>query len=207
MKPRVTLARLFPLFVCLLDGCAGVGRNETAATVYDFGPPAVFGEDAGIDASRQTERLALEVRAAPWLDGTGIDYRLTYDDPLRRNQYVDSRWAASPVQLLAQQLQRRLGFATADGLATDCVLRVELQEFSHVFTAPQVSHGALQGQIGLIDGKRRLIAYRAIDIERPARTADAAGGAQALAEAGEELGRQLAGWLAQRERESCRSTP
>jgi cholesterol transport system auxiliary component len=184
---------LFTFFACLLGGCAGVGRDEMPAAVYDFGPPAVSGED--VDAGRRTEHLALEVRAVPWLDGLGIDYRLVYGDPLRRNQYVDSRWAAPPARLLAQQLRRRLGFVAAEGFAGDCVLRVELQEFSHVFTAPRVSHGVLQGQVSLIDGKHRLIARRTVDIERPARSADAAGGARALAEAGEELGRQLAGWL------------
>ncbi|MDR1889673.1 MAG: hypothetical protein LBQ81_09900, partial [Zoogloeaceae bacterium] len=63
--------------------------------------------------------------------------------------------------------------------------------------APRISQGVLQGQASLIDGKRRLIASHAIGIERPAPAPDAAGGVQALVEASEELGRQLAGWLSE----------
>jgi cholesterol transport system auxiliary component len=186
-------------FAFFLPGCVGTAHNEAPAAVYDFGLPA-FSENAGAGADGPAGRLALDVRAAPWLGGPEIDYRLAYGDPLRRSQYANSRWAAPPALLLAQQLRLRIGFAAADGVA-DCTLRVELQEFSHVFTAPQISHGALLGRIRLIDGKRRRLAGRAVDIERPAREADAAGGVQALVEAGEELARQLAAWLDRLERE------
>jgi cholesterol transport system auxiliary component len=188
------------LLACALGGCAGVARNETPAAVYDFGTPA-SAEAAELRADALAGRLALEVSAATWLDGQGIDYRLAYGDPLRRGQYADSRWAAPPAQLLAQQLRRQIGFAAADGVAAACVLRVDLQEFSHVFTLPSTSQGVLQGQISLIDGKRRLIAGRAVGIERPAREPDAAGGIQALVEASGELGRQIADWLDRLERE------
>ena len=82
-----------------------------------------------------------------------------------------------------------------------CRLRIELQEFSQVFATPLASHGVLQGQVSLIDGKRRLIAGQALNIERPAPTPDAAGGVQALVQTGQELGRQLAAWLDRLERE------
>ncbi|MDR2113473.1 MAG: PqiC family protein [Candidatus Accumulibacter sp.] len=185
------------LAVFLLAGCASLERNEKPAAIYDFGQPAF----SSVENAAAAGRLALEVRAAPWLDGPGIDYRLTYSDPLRRNQYIDSLWAAPPALLLAQRLRRRIGFSAVDSVAADCVLRIELLEFSHVFTAPRISQGVLQGQISLIDGKRRLLAGRAIAIERPAPDSDAAGGVQALVEASEELGRQLAGWLERLERE------
>ena len=197
-EPRITAKAL--LLVLALGGCAGIARDETPAAVYDFGqtPEA---ESAALRADALAGHLALEVAAAPWLDGQGIDYRLAYGDPLQRGQYVDSRWAAPPALLLAQQLRRQIGFAAADRVATACVLRVELQEFSQVFTLPSTSQGVLQGQISLIDGKRRLLAGRAVGIERPAHEPDAAGGVQALVEASGELGRQIAGWLDQLERE------
>ena len=102
------------------------------------------------------------------LDNPGIDYRLTYSTPLRRSQYVDSRWAAPPAQLLAQQLRRSTGLVAVDRMAADCLLRIELREFSQVFTSPQTSHGVLSGQAELIDGQRRLIVSRPIDVEHPA---------------------------------------
>jgi cholesterol transport system auxiliary component len=189
-------------FTLLLGACAGMTQNKTPPAVYDFGQPILSGvKNIEADANARAENLALEVRAAPWLDGPEIDYRLAYSDPLRRSQYVDSRWAAPPALLLAQQLRRQIGFASVDSVVTECVLRVELQEFSQVFTAPQISQGVLQGQVSLIDAKRRLIAGRAIGIERPAREPDAVGGVLALVEASEELGRQLADWLERIERE------
>jgi cholesterol transport system auxiliary component len=193
-EPRVTAGALLSAAFLALGGCAGMARDETPAAVYDFGQSAEAGS-AGLRADALAGRLALEVTAAPWLDGQGIDYRLAYGDPLRRGQYADSRWAAPPALLLAQQLRRQIGFAAADSVTAACVLRVELQEFSQVFTLPSASQGVLQGQISLIDGKRRLIAGRAVGIERSAREPDAAGGVQALVEASGELGRQIAGWL------------
>lgn len=193
-KNRPLAAALAACALLALGGCAGTASNRMTSAVYDFGQPARSGaENAGTDGL--SGRLALDVRGAPWLDGTGIDYRLAYGDPLRRSQYADSRWAAPPALLLAQQLRRRIGFAAVDSVAADCVLRVELQEFSQVFSTPLASQGVLQGQVSLIDGKRRLIAGQALNIERPAPTPDAAGGVQALVAAGEELGKQLADWL------------
>ena len=189
-------AVLSALSVLSLGGCAGTVRGKAPVAVYDFGQPVRVGAgNAEAEKGGLAGRLALDVRAAPWLDGTGIDYRLAYGDPLRRSQYADSRWAAQPALLLAQQLRRQIGFAAVDSVAADCVLRVELQEFSQVFATPLASQGVLQGQVSLIDGKRRLIAGQALNIERPAPTPDAAGGVQALVAAGEELGKQLAAWL------------
>lgn len=187
------------LVALLLGGCVGTGRQGAPANIYDFGPPDRAGVENG--AARLAGRMALEVRAAPWLEGPHIDYRLAYGDPLKRLQYADSRWAAPPASMLAQQLRRQLGFAAVNsGIAAECVLRVELQEFSHVFSAPNASQGRLQGQVSLIDGKRRQIASRAISIESQAPSADAAGGVKALVQASLELGQQLAGWLDQRDR-------
>ena len=189
-------ALLSALSVLSLGGCAGTVRGKAPVAVYDFGQPVRVGAgNAEAEKGGLAGRLALDVRAAPWLDGTGIDYRLAYGDPLRRSQYADSRWAAQPALLLAQQLRRQIGSAAVDSVAANCVLRVELQEFSQVFATPLASQGVLQGQVSLIDGKRRLIAGQALNIERPAPTPDAAGGVQALVAAGEELGKQLAAWL------------
>jgi cholesterol transport system auxiliary component len=191
----VEFAAISVFSTLLLGGCAGMmARDKMPPAVYDFGQP-VPADVKNAKADKLAGRLALDVRAAPWLDGPAIDYRLAYADPLERSQYADSRWAASPALLLAAQLRRQIGFAAVDSVASDCVLRVELQEFSQVFTAPLSSQGVLQGQVSLIDGKRRLIAGRAIGIERPAPSPNATGGVQALVEASDELGRQLADWL------------
>ena len=179
--------------ILVLNGCSGI-RDKTPVAIYDFGSPAQ--NIKGVSGDTPPLHLVLDVVAAPWLDGPWIDYRLAYADPLKRSQYTDSRWAAAPALLLAAQLRRKIGFVDVN-VAAECVLRVELQEFSQVFSTPQVSRGVSQGQVSLIDGKRRLIASRAFSIERPAHQSDAAGGVQALVETGDELSRQLDAWLIQ----------
>lgn len=186
------------LLVLMLAGCAGGARNDVPVDTYDFGQAERIALEGA--ATRIGGRIALEVLAAPWLDAPYIDYRLVYEDPLKRRQYSSSRWAAPPASLLAQHLRRQLGVASVNsGVAAGCLLRIELQEFSHVFSMPNDSRGVLQGQVSVIDGKRRMVAGRAVRIETPAATADARGGVAALVVAGTELGRQIFAWLEQPE--------
>jgi len=184
------------LAALLLSGCIGGARNVPPALVYDFGLPAkpLVGEGTW-------SRLALEVRSPPWFDSRNIDYRLAYEEPLRKREYAGSRWASNPGLLLAQQLRQQLGAVGAGGnVAADCLLRVELQEFSQVFDSPQKSRAVVQGNVSLIDVRRQLIAERHVAIENPAATPDANGGVKALVTASTELGQQLAEWLASLEK-------
>ena len=191
---------------CLLSACAGIARNTPPVTVYDFGLPA-----ARLVADGAWSRLALEVKSPAWFESLNVDYRLTYDDPLKQREYVGSRWAEAPGVLLTQRLRQQIGVVTASGsTATDCLLRVELQEFSQIFDTPQQSRALLQGHVSLIDRNRQVIAERPIVIEKPVATADANGGVKALVTASTELGQQLADWLGRlgkNELGNCRPTP
>jgi cholesterol transport system auxiliary component len=196
---------LILLAASLLSACVGGARNEPPALVYDFGLPAKQLVDEGT-----WSRLALEVRSPPWIDTRNIDYRLAYEEPLKKREYAGSRWASSPGLLLAQQLRQQLGAVSAGGnAAADCLLRVELQEFSQVFDAPQKSRAVLQANVSLIDTRRQLVAQRQVAIEHQAATPDAHGGVNALVKASAELGQQLADWLASLDKsntlKSCRS--
>ena len=140
--------------------------------------------------------MALDVHAPPWLDAPGIVYRLAYEDPLRWRNYADNRWADSPVRLLGQQLRQQLGVMAMNGTAAaGCLLRVELQSFTQVFTAPQQSHGLLQAAVVLVDARRQVLAEQTFVVEKEAATPDARGGVQALSGTGAMFGQQLAGWL------------
>ena len=177
--------------VLLLSACVGGARNAPPLTVFDFGLPA-----ERIAAYATHARLALEVRSPPWFDSLNVDYRLAYEDPLKPREYAGSRWAGPPASLLAQRLRQQLGMvASSANTAADCVLRVELQEFSQVFDSANKSHGVLQGVVSLIDGRRQLVDGRLVHIEKPATTQDAAGGVGALVAASDELGFELANWL------------
>jgi cholesterol transport system auxiliary component len=192
------------LAALLLSACVGGAGNSVPSVTYDFGLPV-----ARLAVGGAWPGLSLEVRSPPWFDSTNVDYRLAYADPLTRRQYVGSRWAGAPAQLIAQRLRQQLGVVSATAnSATDCLIRVELQEFSQVFDSPQSSRGVLTASVSLIDGKRRVVAERLAVIDKPALGADASGGVQALVAASTEFGRLLSDWLLELEKngglKSCR---
>jgi len=193
---------LILLATLLLSACVGGRGNVPPALVYDFGLPA-----KRLVSEGTWSRLALEVRSPPWIDSRHIDYRLAYEEPLKKREYAGSRWASSPGLLLAQQLRQQLGAVSAGGnAAADCLLRVELQEFSQVFDSPQKSRALLLGNVSLIDARRQLVAERQLAIEHPAASPDAHGGVNALVTASAELGQQLADWLASLEKQHALRT-
>ena len=192
------------LAALLLSACVGGAGNSVPSVTYDFGLPV-----ARLAVGGAWPGLSLEVRLPPWLVSANVDYRLAYADPLTRRQYVGSRWAGAPAQLIAQRLRQQLGVVSATAnSATDCLIRVELQEFSQVFDSPQSSRGVLTASVSLIDGKRRVVAERLAVIDKPALGADASGGVQALVAASTEFGRLLSDWLLELEKngglKSCR---
>ena len=194
------------LAALLLSACVGGAGNSVPSVTYDFGLPV-----ARLAVGGTWPGLSLEVRSPSWFDSTNVDYRLAYADPLTRRQYVGSRWAGAPAQLIAQRLRQQLGVVSATAnSATDCLIRVELQEFSQVFDSPQSSRGVLTASVSLIDGKRRVVAERLAVIDKPALGADASGGVQALVAASTEFGRLLSDWLLELEKngglKSCRLT-
>ena len=174
-----------------LTACAGGARDAERISIYDFGMPATR-----LAMQSGGPRLALEVKAPSWFDSLGIDYRLAYDDPLKLREYARSRWAGAPDVLLAQRLRQQLGASgTAGGAAVECVLRIELLEFTQVFSTPVNSRAVLKASAILSDVRRRPVAERSFSIESPAASPDAPGGVAALVAAGTELGQQLDGWL------------
>ena len=187
------------LAAMLLNACVGGAGNVPPAVVYDFGLPA-----ARLFADGTWSRLALEVRSPSWFDSLNVDYRLAYEEPLKQREYSASRWAGAPGILLAQRLRQQLGTVSANGnTAVDCLLRVELQEFSQIFDSPQQSRAVLLGNVSLIDARRQLVAERQVSIEKPSATSDAHGGVNALVAASTELGLQLADWLAGLEKQNA----
>lgn len=192
MKTRTLLALAT---VLLAAACAGGGRQRADLATYDLGPPPV-------SAAAALPGVAVEVRLPVWLDGVAMSYRLAYADPRRLHIYAQARWAASPMLLLQQRLRQQLALSPT---AAPCTLRIELDDFSQSFASPVVSSALLRGE-ALLFGKG--VAPRArqpLQIEVPATTADATGGAAALAVAADRLSATLAHWLATQDLSACRS--
>ena len=79
-------------------------------------------------------------------------------------------------------------------------VRLALEEFSHVFGAPQASAGLVRVRAVLADAStagETLVAQRVFVARRDAATPDAAGGAKALADAAAQVAEELAAWVEQ----------
>ena len=91
----------------------------------------------------------------------------------------------------------------AQGVVADkpaMVLHLELDEFSQLFETAERSSGLVRlratlGQGG--QGSQRLVAQRSFIVQRPAASADAAGGVRALTEATDAVIAEIAQWLQQ----------
>ena len=179
-------------FGVLAAGCAG-----TPAVVsdirYDFGPPSPAASAGSLPAVK-----VLDVTAPPVLESDRLIYRLSYADAQQTASYANSHWTMMPSQLLTQRLRGALSargtvLTGADGVAAP-VLKVDLTEFEQVFDSQTESHAAISARVTLTrNGK--VVGQRTFATSAPARSADAAGGAQALATASDDLVAQIVAWL------------
>jgi cholesterol transport system auxiliary component len=105
----------------------------------------------------------------------------------------------APAELLAQRLRSGLGrdyTLPPDGEGAARVLHVTLEEFSHIYTAPEQSHGLLRLRVSLLqDG--RLLAQRELQLQQPAARADATAGVRALGASTDAAVTELVRWIAE----------
>jgi cholesterol transport system auxiliary component len=191
-----------------LAGCAA--DKPTRPVLYDFGP-VVQTSPAPQPAALPPLVLA-DIEASAALDGTAVLYRLGYADAHQLRPYSQARWAAPPPQLLRQRLRDRLGqqrvvlnpgesaaLARSAGFSPR-VLRIELEEFSHVFRTPEQSDGWVKLRATLMDNTaagEKLLAQRSFVVQRPAKSADAPGGVRALTDATDAMAADVGQWLQQ----------
>ena len=199
-------------------GCTSLPVPPPRPLLYDFGPGVLPANAAPSAAALPAIALA-DVEGAGNADtSTAVMYRLAYADARQRLPYQMARWSLPPAQLVEQDLRAQLGqrrpvLRTEDGLAAartggadglggsqPDVLRVRLEEFSHVFTSQTDSVGLIRLRATLTEptaAGEKLHGQRLFVVQQPARSLDAAGGTQALAEASTQAAQQLAQWLEQ----------
>ncbi len=192
-----------------LAGCSALPDKPVRETLYDFGPgPAVEGGPP----STSTPLVVPDVEVSASLEGSSMFYRLGYADPNQLLPYAYARWSAPPGQLVRQRLREVLGLtrpvldsAAAGSLArrggfVPPMLRVELEEFSQFFDSQAQSRGLIRLRCTLLESTPagdRLVAQRSFTVQRPAATANAAGGVQALTAATDAAAAEIAAWLQQ----------
>jgi cholesterol transport system auxiliary component len=196
-----------------LVGCSALPDKPVRASLYDFGP----GNLTAQPATRQAALPALAIddvsTSGGALDNQAVLYRLTYQDAQQLRPYTLARWAMPPAQLVRQRLREQLSerrsiFDARGGLALNrsqnavlpLLLRLDLEEFSHVFTAPQTSVGLIRLRATLIEqatSGEKLVAQRSVVVQRPAPSADAQGGVRALTAATDAAIEEIDIWLQQ----------
>jgi cholesterol transport system auxiliary component len=193
-----------------IAGCSALPDRPAHATLYDFGPGTAA--PAPADAAPLPALSLAEIDASARLEGTQILYRLGYADANELRPYGQSRWSLAPNQLLQQRLRDALAarrtvlnrdesatMARAGGRVAR-TLRVSLDEFSQYFESPTRSVGLVRLRATLMQsapGGDSVLAQRSFTAQRPAPTADAAGGVKALAAASDAAVAELVNWVDQ----------
>jgi cholesterol transport system auxiliary component len=181
LNPLYLRARwaVLTLTIALFQACSSAPHAPSLQ--YDFGP-------LPLDAKKIQANIAIsvaDISAPATLDGNAMLYRLQYDNPQLLRPYAQHRWSMPPAQLLTQRLKSSIaaggGTVTgvADGIAELPVLRIELDEFSHVFSNATASVAQMSLR-ATVTKKNKLIAQRYFSLATPSASADARGGAKAM---------------------------
>ncbi len=201
----------------LATGCA-LPDKPTRATMYDFGPGALSAPAAAPPSTGAPQpalpplAIADIATSGGPLDNQAVLYRLGYLDAQQLRPYSQARWTMPPAQLVRQRMRERLSqqrvvLNAREGVALNRsqnarlpMLRLELEEFSQLFSAPDASVGLVRLHATLVEitpAGERLLAQRDLSVQRPATSADAPGGVRALTAATDAAIDELDRWLRQ----------
>lgn len=189
---------LLILFGCALAaGCAT--RSEPLA-LYDFGPLRVDHANGSNPGGLPPLSVA-EINTPAWLDSQLMYFRLSYANQQQTRPYAHSRWSMPPVQLFGQRLKARIAQAggvvlsATDGAAGLPVLRVDADDMMQNFDSASHSTVQISLRASVFNG-RSLLAQKTFSRQAAAPSADAAGGAAAMAAASDALIDDMLVWLA-----------
>jgi cholesterol transport system auxiliary component len=172
----------FLVLAALLNGCGG-GSTATEPRSLDLGLAA---PSAALPAAR-----IASVRAVAPFESNDMQYRLAYRNTAEIGVFANSRWAASPAELLRKQLLR-----AANDKPGKCTLEVEIQEFTQVFSAKEISEARIELRAWLGAGGARSAVSRGWSVVEPNAGADAIAGAAAFARAADRAIGELGRWIA-----------
>jgi len=202
---NISVRGALALAVCALalSGCAG--DKPPGNTSFDFGPSAATAAGPAPGSAGAPAPLAAlvvtDATGSPALDSERMYYRLNYADALQARAYANSRWSSTPLQMVSQRVKSRIAQSGAKVLGvTDAasgvpILRLEVDEFSHAFDSVSQSHGQLVLRASLFQG-HKLLDQKTFNRKADAASADAAGGARALASATDAAAADVIAWLA-----------
>ncbi len=195
----------------ILTACAALPDKPVRAVTYDFGPGAVVATAIQTsNASQALPPIALaEIESSAAINSSGVLYRLMYFNAQELRPYAQARWSMPPAQLLRQRLSAQLGksravlnpgeaIGGAAGNASPWAVRLELDEFSQLFQSTTASVGLLRLRATVVQPAlqgEKLLGQRTFVVQRPASSADVAGGVQALSNASDVVVLEIDQWL------------
>ncbi|HEY1043407.1 MAG TPA: ABC-type transport auxiliary lipoprotein family protein [Telluria sp.] len=185
--------------VSVLAGCAATRGGRAPGNVqFDFGPlPA----SAPATATQLPPLVIPNVTGPAALDNQRMLYRLNYANPMQARFYSQNHWASTPLELITQRVKARIAQGGTKVLsATDAsngayLLRIEVDDFAHTFASATESAGVLRLRASLFEGSR-FIDQKTFIQSTPAPSADATGGARALAGATDAVSDGIIAWIA-----------
>ena len=148
-----------------------------------------------------TAVVIADVSGPATLDTQRMYYRLLYADAQQSHPYAYNNWNSTPLQLLTLRLKARVAQAgvkvlsPTDASAGMALLRVEVDDFGQNFDSASHSSGQISLRASVFRG-HRLLDQRGFRHSSPAASADAAGGARALADATDALADDILAWMA-----------
>lgn len=200
--------------VLALAACSGLPTAPTQPVRYDLGVADLAAPAANAAAASvaPVPLVLAEVQAPGLPEGlTAMFYRLNYSDSQQLRAYQNARWSLPPSQMVEQRLRMRLGLERPVLSGKDNVrplladkrsiaqLRVTVDEFNQVFDSASSSRALLRLSASLIgageSAGNQLLGQKVFTVEVLSSSADAAGGAQAMARAVDEAAAQLSRWL------------
>ena len=194
LRARATIAAIIAT-AALLSACASKGPSNAN---YDFGPLPPPIQAAG--ANNVGAIIVADATGPASLDTERMHYRLLYADARQSRPYAYNQWTSTPLQLITQRMKAHIAQAGVKVLSTTYsaasvnLLRLEVDDFAQNFeTATQSS-----GQISLrasVFRSHRLVDQKTFTRSAQAPSADAAGGARALADAADALAADILVWL------------
>lgn len=193
-----------------LAGCAVTSKSQSQ-TSYDFGPltPAGVAESSGSSGSNGATTAAAAFPAIVVADVTGpasldtqrMYYRLLYSDAQQSRPYAFNNWSVTPLQLLSQRMKARFAQAgvkvlnTTDAAGGLPLLRLEADDFSQNFDSATSASASVSLRASVFRN-HKLVDQRTFSRRAPAGSADAPGGARALAAASDAIAADILAWMA-----------
>jgi cholesterol transport system auxiliary component len=197
MIPAIRTCIAAASIAVLLGACASKGQSTAQ---YDFGPlPAVTPPAPQI--ANPAAIIVADIGGPAALDSERMHYRLLYADARQSRPYAYNQWTSTPLQLLTQRMKARIAQAgvkvlsATDAAASTNLLRMEVEDFTQNFDTATSSSGVLRLRASVFRS-HKLVDQKTFSRSVPAASADAAGGASALADASDAVAADVLAWLA-----------